>query len=340
MKVLVTGGTGFVGSHAVRALAAAGHEVRLLARSREKVARVLGAGFGDVVVGDMGDVDAVGRALGGCDAVLHAAATVTVGRAEEVLAANATGSRLVLGGAVERGLDPVIAVSSIAALEPRGGLLSADDPVARPKRGYARSKAEAERYARSLQADGAPVVIVYPSGVYGPDDPGLGDPAKGLRDRLRYGWPISTGGSTCVDVRDLARLFVAVAEPGRGPRRFMAGGHFLPWAEEADLCESLIGRRVRRIPLPPLLARGVGRAVDFVKWVHPAFDYPLTHEAALILAQAIPCDSTPAAKELGIAFRPMEETLRDAIAWLVAAGHLDARYAPKLAPASATPPGR
>ncbi len=331
MKILVTGGTGFVGSHAVGALLAAGHELRLFARSHEKVEAVLGDAVGDVVLGDVADAAAVSRALEGCDAVVHAAAEVTVGRASSGFAAAREGSRNVLGAAVDLGLDPVVHDSSVVALAPRGALLGAEDPVAEGRSGYAGAKADAERHARALQDAAAPVVIVHPASVYGPDDPGLGDVSKGLRDRLRFGWPKTTGGTACVDVRDLALLLAAVMEPGRGPRRYMAGGHFLTWAEEADLCEVLIGRRVRRVPAPPVLARAAGRVVDLIQRLRPSFDYPLTYEAALLLTEAVPCDSTPATRELGVTFRPTEETLRDAIRWLVRSGELDPRYAPKLA---------
>ncbi len=335
MKILVTGGTGFVGSHAIPELLAAGHGVRLLARSREKVEAVLGGrslDVSDVVVGDMGDPAAVKRALEGCDAVLHAAAAVEIARGAEVVERNAAGLENVVGGAVAAGLDPVVCVSSIVALAPRGGRMTVDDPVSTPATGYARSKADGERRARALQAEGAPLVLVYPSAIYGPDDPGLGQVFKGLRDRLRYGWPVTTGGSSCVDVRDLARILAAVMEPGRGPRRYMAGGGFLTWAEEADLVEGLVGRRVRRVPAPPVVLRAVGHVVEALQRLVPSFDYPLTHEAAVLLTEAVPCDSDATVRELGLGFRPVEETLRDSIAWLVRAGHLEARWAPKLAP--------
>jgi len=146
---------------------------------------------------------------------------------------------------------------------------------------------------RELQAEGKPVVSVYPTGVYGPEDPGFGAPLKGLRDRLRYAFLMAAGGFGCVDVRDLALVLAAALEAGRGPRRYMAGGHFMTWPEEADLVEEIVGRRVRRLPAPRLLLLIVGRLVDLLQRLVPSFDYPLTHEAALIITDFVPCDQIP-----------------------------------------------
>lgn len=335
MKVLVTGGTGFVGSHTARALHAAGHGVRFFARSREKVERLLvgcGLHVDDVVVGDMTDEAAVRSALAGCQAVVHAAAAVEIDRQGDIFASNLAGSRYVLGNAADMGLDPIIALSSVATMfPPRGPSITLDDPIANLDTGYGRSKAEGERYARSLQEHGAPIVSIYPSGVYGPDDPGLGASLKGLRDRIRYGWPMTTGGVGCVDVRDVARIVVAALEGGLGPRRYIAGGHFLPWAEEADLCEELTGRKVRRVPAPPILVRGIGHAVDLIKRLAPSFDYPLTHEAAIFATRFVPCDSSETVRDLGVDFRPIRETFSDTIEWMVRSGVLRAKFVPRMA---------
>jgi dihydroflavonol-4-reductase len=335
VKVLVSGGTGFVGSHAVEALCRAGHEVRLFARSAEKARRMQerrSVEVADLRLGDMGDARAVRDALEGCEAVLHAAASVEIGRARDVFASNLAGSRNVIGAALERGLDPVLYVSSVATMfPPRGPAFGPDDPVSSLSTDYGRSKSETERWVRELQREGAPVVSIYPPGVYGPDDPGPSATLKGLRDRVRFGWIMTSGGNGCVDVRDLAAVLAAALEPGRGPRRYVAGGHFLTWPEEADLCQEILGRRVRRLPGPPLLVRGAGRVVDAIKRVVPAFDYPLTHEAALILTRFVPCDSGRTVAELGIRFRPVRETLTDTLQWLVDAGEIAPRLAPRLA---------
>jgi len=334
MKILVTGGTGFVGSHAVEALVRAGHQVRLLARSPEKVDRVIGArgvDVSDVVLGDMTDAECVRRALTGCDAVLHAAAEVEIGRARDVFDSNIGGTHNVIGTAVELGLDPVLVISSVAIMfPPAGPVITVDDPIVGLHTDYGRSKAEGERYVRELQAAGRPVVSIYPTGVMGPDDPGLGPTDKGLRDRIRFGFVITTGGIGVVDVRDLASVVVAALEPGRGPRRYMAGGHFLRWAEEAALCEEIIGRRVRRIPAPPWTLRLTGHIVDKIKAVIPSFDYPLTYEASLFVTLFVPCDSQKTVEELGVTFRPIRETLTDTIRFLVEAGELEPGQAPAI----------
>jgi uncharacterized protein YbjT (DUF2867 family) len=166
VKVLVTGGSGFVGSHAVRALVAAGHEPRLLARSPEKaraVVAALGAPGVEVVAGDVTDRASVAAALAGCDAVLHAAAAVEIGRGADVFAANVAGNRNVLGLAAERGLDPIVYTSSVIAMfPPPGPVMTVDDPVASFASAYGRSKSEGGRQARALQAQGLPVAWVAP----------------------------------------------------------------------------------------------------------------------------------------------------------------------------------
>jgi nucleoside-diphosphate-sugar epimerase len=335
MKVMVTGGTGFVGSHLVESLLAAGHEVRLLARSPEKVQRVLrdqGMDVRDVVYGDMADAARVREALEGCDAVVHAAAAVEINARERILESNIAGNHNVLGIAAELGLDPIVYVSSIATMfPPPGPVHTVDDPLVSLDGDYGRSKTDGERYARGLQEQGSPIVIFYPAGVYGPRDPGIGAPLQGLVMRYEQAWMITAGGNTLVDVRDLARMMTKVIDqgPGRGARRYMAGGHFVTWAQEADICERITGRKVRRLPAPVWLVHAIGAVVDLVQWIWPRFDFPLTREAARYAVGGRPCDSRKTVEELGIEFRPIEETLADATFWLVDSGHLDPKWARK-----------
>src|SRR4051812_28127969 len=234
MRVLVTGASGFVGSHAVRSLVAAGHRPRLLVRDPGRTAAVLGeAGVHveeiEMSRGDMLDETTVARALDGCEAVIHAAAALGVtGRRTDLVTVNVTGTRNVVGGAVARGLDPVIHTSTIAVfVPPVTPVITPATPLARPRTDYGRSKLEAERYARGLQDEGAPVTIVYPGGVLGPDQPRLDAMPAGLAAALDIAWPLSPGGVSLLDVRDLGTALAGCLAPGQGPRRFLLGGHYL-----------------------------------------------------------------------------------------------------------------
>jgi nucleoside-diphosphate-sugar epimerase len=335
MRVLVTGATGFVGSHAAAVLAARGHRVRCLVRSREKLAQVLGARGvdpGEAVVGDVTDADAVARALDGCDAVLHSAAVVALeaSRSGEVLGTNQRGVEHVVGGAHARGIRSIVYVSSLGALwTPGGGPIHADSPLASARSAYARSKSESERYVRELQQAGAPIRSVYPCAVLGPDDPGLSEGNHTLRVFLRDLMVITSSGFSIVDARDLAQVLAALVEPERATGRFVIGGHYLDWAAVVNAMEELTGRRVRRLRIPGPALRLLGRAGDLAKRVVP-FDFPLTAEAMDFASQWPGAVTSPEVERLGVKFRPAHETYADAIRWMVGAGHLQPAHAGRL----------
>src|SRR4051794_11606430 len=236
MRVMITGGTGFIGAHTVAALLEAGHEPTLLVRNPERVRRNIGALGIDIealplVVGDMADADTVATAVADVDAVIHAAAMVAPlnrSHAQQTIETNVNGTRTVIDAALAAGCDPVVHVSSVAAVfDPRESLIHADlPPMTSADSPYTRSKALAEQLVRERQADGKPVTIVYPGGVMGPPaGDAVGEVAEGFVSMLKSGFvALSDGGVGIVDVRDVARALAATLAPGAGPRRFMAGG--------------------------------------------------------------------------------------------------------------------
>ena len=333
MRILVTGGTGFAGSHAARALQAAGHTLRLLARSPEKVGRVFGSGApGDVVVGDVTDPAAVAKALDGVDAVVHCAAVVAVEarRAREVLDTNLRAVELVVGGAAERGVGAIVYVSSLGALFAPGTPLSEHSPIASAQSPYARSKADGESYVRKLQDEGAPIRTVYPPAIVGPDDPGLSEGNHTIRAFLIQLMADTDTGFEVVDVRDLAALIAALVAPGAAPGRYVVGGAYHSWADTIALMDDLTGRRVLRVRINGRLLRALGRVGDLVKHVYP-FDFPLSGEAMDFATQWPGVVRSPAIDALGIRFRDARETYTDTIRWLYDAGHLTRKQAGKLA---------
>lgn len=329
MRVLLTGATGFVGSHAVPALLARGHDVRLLVRDESRAAGTLArhgvaADAVEVTRGDVLDRSSVERAVAGCGAVVHAAAAigVTGPGGASTHDQNVGGTRHVVEAALAAGCDPVVHVSSIAVfVPPVEPVITAASPLASPRNAYGRSKVEAERWVRARQAAGDPVSIVYPGGVIGPDQPRLDTTHEGIVGARRYGWPMAPGGVSLLDVRDLAAALAAAVVPGRGPRRLVLGGAFLTWPELGDLTDEVCGVRARRVPLPKPVLVGAGTVLDAVRRVVP-LDYPLTRDAAEIMATMVPTDDEPALRELGVRPRPVRESVTDALRWLVEAGHL------------------
>jgi dihydroflavonol-4-reductase len=337
VKVLVTGGTGFTGSHTVHALVVAGHEVRLLVRDPAKVRGVFEKPYGfvpdDVVVGDMTDAAAVDDALAGCDGVVHAAALVDLRRAmaRVVEDSNARGVDLVVGGAARRGLPSIVYVSSLGVFfEPGGPPLAPELPITPGNTAYGRSKAQAERYVRRLQEDGAPIRISYPSAISGPDDPTMSTVNDGLRSMVRDIGVVTSGGVQIVDVRDLATLHLQLLELPAGPHRYAAAGEMLTWPGYFHLLDSLTGRHIRRIHVPGGLLRAAGSAGDAVKRLYD-FDFPLVRDLMEFTTRWPGADAERTTRELGLQFRDATETFRDTLVWMYRAGHLDAEHVGRLA---------
>lgn len=333
MRVLVTGGTGFVGSHSVRALVDGGHEVRLLVRSPDRIVPALalhGLDGAEHVVGDVTDPCAVSRALEGCDAVLHAANVYAFDprRAGEMLEVNQRGTELVLRTAHQRGLDPIVHVSSTIALLPNaGGVLTPDAPLGSPPGAYGRSKVAAERIARDLQAAGAPVVIVTPGGVLGPLDPHLGETVRLARDALRGHLPLLPAvWAPFVDVRDAAAVHAAVLERGRGPRRYLASAGTLSVRDFVAQARRLTGRRLPAAPVPIRFALAAGRAADLAQRALP-IRLPINFEGLWSLANRVRADASATERDLGVRFRALEESLADTYRWLSAADLVSRRQA-------------
>jgi nucleoside-diphosphate-sugar epimerase len=338
MRVLVTGGTGFIGSHTTVALLEAGHEVRLLVRDPAKLERVFaahGISVPDHRVGDVGDAASVKSALAGCDAVVHAAALVALdaARAREVREMNPRGVENVLGAALDLGLSRMVYVSSIGALfRPNQPLVSADIPIAPGEAAYARSKSDAELAARRLQEQGAPIRIVYPAAVLGPDDPTLSPANQALRTFVRYLAFSTSSGFQFIDVRDLAVIQVRLLECDAKPGRHITAGHFLRWREFGDGIVAVTGVRQWRLPVPGIVLRAAGRIGDALDRVrHFDLPFPLTSEAMSVATQWGVADSSKTLEMLDLRFRDPLETLADTIRWMHRAGHVDDRFVGRLA---------
>jgi nucleoside-diphosphate-sugar epimerase len=212
MKALVTGATGFVGSHLVEALQRSAVEITALARSPSKAATLADHGV-RIINADLYDLNGLSRAAEGQDVIYHVAGVVAARNEAEFLRANREGTRNLLTAAELRGSPRFVLVSSLAAGGParRGAPLRGTE-TPRPVTAYGRSKLAAEEIVRASKL---PWSIVRPAIVYGPRDREV---LKIFRlARLGLAPVFGDGGQelSAVHAADLANALMAIAQSSR-----------------------------------------------------------------------------------------------------------------------------
>ena len=306
---------------------------------REKVRRIfdpqgIALPEEDVIEGDIVDLATVERAMEGCDAVYHGAALVDMRRkmADRVLRTNARGVANVIGHAVKRGLPRIVYVSSASIFFlPGSGPIHLDMEIQPGTTAYAKSKAQAEQVIRALQAEGAPIRVSYPTGIVGPDDPGLSDANEAVYIFFKQTGVTTSSGFQIVDVRDLANVHLRLLEREGGMARALAAGPMLDWASTYQILDEITGTRLWRFPMPGAPLRFFGSVGDVLKRFVYDFRFPLTRDGMEYATQWPGASGEEAAREFDVTFRSARETYTDTVRWLYEAGHLKARHVGRLA---------
>lgn len=334
MHVFVTGATGFVGFHTVVALLQAGHSVRLGVRNAEKMQALYakhGIAITDFAVGEITDKVSVERALDDCDGVVHTAAIVSLdaNMAEQMHTTNVVGTQLVIGGAVARGMESIVYVSSAAALfNPALDKIDESCPLTAATSAYAKSKIDAEKYVQGLIDEGARVAITYPTGVVGPDDPSMSEGNQSLSIIFKYTHMNTAGGMQVIDVRELASAHVGLLE-GKKSGRYLVAGHYIPWSQMGEMLDAITGLTLRKVNVPVWLLRALGSSVDLIGRVK-SIDVPLTREAVTYATEWVLCDDSKIRNQLGLEYRPLRETFKDTILWMAQAGQIDRKWVARI----------
>jgi nucleoside-diphosphate-sugar epimerase len=246
MRVLLTGGSGFLGSFVAEQLAAAGHTVRALVRPRserkvlDKLPRL------ELAPGAIEDRASLGAAVDGVDAVVHVAGIVKARRPADFFEVNTQGTKNLLEASIRQGVGRFVYVSSLAAVGPSlDGTPVPDDAEPRPVTHYGRSKLEAERAV--LQAkDKLHVTVLRPPLIYGPRD----RETLAFFTSVRNGVLPMTGDGTntlsVVYVADCAAAAVRAVDArdvASGRTYFVEDGAVYVWRDALAEIESALGRR-------------------------------------------------------------------------------------------------
>jgi dihydroflavonol-4-reductase len=333
-RILVTGGTGFIGLHLVSALVARGRQVRVL-DLRAPVCALPGVEYIEGSVLDPGLVD---RALEGVDEVYHLAGLPGMWMPEkrDFHTVNYRGTEVVIAAARRRGIARFLHCSteSILFRGPSSEGAVADDallPADDAPGPYTRSKLLAERLAMQAAASGFPVIVGCPTMPIGPHDRNLTPPTAMLRHFLggRFQFYVDFA-VNLVDVRDAAAGLILAMERGKIGHRYILGGESLPLKTILQLVAAISGRRSVLIPVPGRIAETAAAILELIadRVTHKAPSG--TAEGVRIASRARALSIEKAQRELGYAPRPVESALRETVLYLL--GTEDDRHEPGSSP--------
>jgi nucleoside-diphosphate-sugar epimerase len=322
MKALVTGATGFVGSHLAEALKQRGYEIAALARSPRKAAVLAGQGV-RVVWGDLHDAEALERAVEGQDIVYHVAGVVAARDEAEFLRWNRDGTRNVLAAAERGGKPRFVLVSSLAAAGPsaRGApLIGSETP--RPVTAYGRSKLAAEQ---SVMESSLRWSIVRPPMVYGPRDREI---LKVFRlARLRIAPVFGDGAQelSAVHAADLATALIAAGESTATVGGTYTACHpdVFTAAEFGRAVGAAMGRPVATVRIPAPVGRALLRVTETAARLTRQVTILTSDKANEFFQPAWTGDPGPLTRDSGwIAAYDLERGLADTYEWYRRAGWL------------------
>lgn len=324
---LVTGATGFVGSHIVSQLVQRGEKVRVLARKASVMKNLEGLDV-EVVHGDLTDRASVRAAVAGCRRIYHAAADYRLWALDKsvIYLNNVGGTRNVMEAARDAKVERIVYTSTVGALGHVHEGLGADEhtPVTLHDMigHYKRSKFLAQEVALDFARRGLPVVVVNPSFPVGPFDRKPTPSGKMIVDFLRGKIPayVDTG-MNVVAVEDVAEGHLLAAEKGRSGEKYILGHRNMHLKEVLDLLAQITGlpRAERRVPYWMTYAFGLCSELRGKIRGRPP-EVPL--ESVKLARHFMYFDSGKAVRELGLPQTPVEGAFERAVDWFRSGGYV------------------
>jgi dihydroflavonol-4-reductase len=328
VNTLVTGGTGFVGSHLVRVLLERGKQVRCLVRSTSRLDNLNDLSV-DFVTGDLRDLDSLRKATKGCNVVYHCAADYRLWCKDpnEMYQSNVEGSNNVMQAAFDAGVERVVYTSTVGCLglNDNGEPANEETPVTIEDMigHYKKSKFLAEEKVREWARRGLPVVIVNPSTPVGELDIKPTPTGKIIVDFLRgkmFGY-VETG-MNLIDVRDCAEGHVLAAEKGRAGERYILGARNVTLKELFDILASVTDIASPKMKVPHWVAETYARLENFWAIGIARREPDVPFESVKLARHKMWFDASKAVRELGLPQNPIESALDRAVQWFQENGYV------------------
>jgi len=323
-KILVTGGTGFLGSYIIQQLVEKGYAVRALRRSNKQPAWIPVATFGNTskgsvewVEGDILDVVSLEEAMEGADAVIHSAALVSFAKKDRknMYQVNVEGTANVVNIALEKNVRRLVHISSVAALgrTANGGYVNEEKKWEESKVNthYAISKFKAELHVWRGIGEGLDAVILNPSTILGYGDWHSSSCAIFRQVHDGFDW-YTPGINGFVDVEDVARASIILLESDITEQRFIVNGDTWPFKKLQDTIAAGFGKKGPSKRTTPFLL-GVAWRVEKLKSLFTGKKPLLTKESARVAQSQTWFENDKLLKALpGFSFTPLEKTISKA----------------------------
>jgi dihydroflavonol-4-reductase len=317
--ILVTGGSGFIGSHLVDRLCCGGEPVRVLLRRKNYAGLPpqAEAAFGELISGA-----GLEEALQGVDTVIHLAGVTKALTVEDYYAGNARATET-LARAMQGRAIRLVHVSSLAAAGPSlDGTPIGEDAAPRPVTHYGKSKLAAEHVVRELAPD---AVIVRPPVVYGPRDTDVFQILKPFTQGIAFQLGGGERWFSAIYVKDLVDGLITAARAAQAGGRtyFLANSKPVSWSELGAATARITERKARVLRVPVAVAYAAGWCAEM--GAHLAGKPGIISREKVREAQCSywTCDTRRAAEEIGFEARtPLDAGLAETLAWYREAGWL------------------
>ena len=263
MRVLLTGATGFIGSALARRLRDRGDEVVAYVRNPGKAKDLVAIGC-EVVAGELLDADSLAAAAADADAVIHAAAYYEIGipasERKAMFDTNVTGTETVLDSAISAGVRRIVYVSTVAAFGNTGGLVADEDfqHSGEYVSYYDETKHLAHLAAERRIAEGAPIVVVQPSVVYGPGDhSAIGTVVDMFLKRRMPAVALPDAGISTAYIDDVVDGIVGALDKGRLGESYVLSGENVRMRQFIETLAEAAGRSAPRFDVPTGVLRAL-----------------------------------------------------------------------------------
>ena len=336
MKALVTGSTGMLGHNLVRALLESGWEVKALVRSKQKAQKLFGALSLEIIEGDMENVAGFSAQLEGVDTVFHTAAyfreyySAGEDHWAKLKHINIDATLQLITASEKIGVKNFIHVSSSGSVSIPSNHDVADEstPIASQTQNlYFKSKVEGDKAIKKW-LEAAPramkIVTILPGWMFAPRDAAPTSAGQLLLDFMQRKIPgVINAGTSTVDARDVATAMVKAVTDGQNGEKYIVAGRLVRFAELFAVLEKISKVKAPSTKLPSWLALMVAQVDTFVSGLQKKTP-TMPFEGIQTMLALHNLSSAKAERELGITFRPLEQTLHDTLLWYKENGYLKA----------------